>query len=135
MEKVNWKIEGMSCSNCALTIQKYLKEKGLENVRVNFIGGDATFDLNGNITKPEIEKGIGKLGYHVLDKTGEKQGVKTKKLFKNHLQRFMFCSIFTAPLLLPMIPGAHIHALANPYLQLALTVPVFITGMNFFGRS
>jgi len=51
MEKVNWKIDGMSCSNCALTIQKYLVEKGLENVRVNFIGGDASFDLNGNIKK------------------------------------------------------------------------------------
>src|SRR4051794_19273606 len=135
MEKVNWKIEGMSCSNCALTIQKYLEQKGLENVRVNFIGSDASFDLNGNITRSEIEKGIENLGYHVIDEAGEKQKVKTKKLFKNHLRRFIFCFIFAAPMLLHMIPGVHIHALMNPYMQLGLTLPVFIVGMNFFGRS
>src|SRR4030095_766373 len=100
MEKVNWKIEGMSCSNCALTIQKYLEGKGLENVRVNFIGSDASFNINGNITKSEIEKGIENLGYHVVNKTGEKQKVKSRKPFKNHLQRFLFCFVFTAPLLL-----------------------------------
>jgi Cu+-exporting ATPase len=34
-----------------------------------------------------------------------------------------------------MIPGIHIHALMNPYAQLALTIPVFIVGMGFFGKS
>ena len=36
-ETVNWKVAGMSCTNCALTIQQYLEKKGLDNVRVNFI--------------------------------------------------------------------------------------------------
>src|SRR6266545_3853826 len=81
-------------SNCALTIQKYLEEKGLENVRVNFIGGDVSFDLNGNITKPAIEKGIENLGYRVADESGGQQKIKSKKLFKNHLQHFIFCFIF-----------------------------------------
>ena len=58
MEKVNWKVEGMSCTNCALTIHKYLEGKGVENVKVNFMGGDVSFDINGNVTAPEIEKGI-----------------------------------------------------------------------------
>ena len=65
MEKVNWKVEGMSCTNCALTIHKYLEGKGLQNVKVNFIGGDVSFDINGTVTKPDLEKGIEKLGYHV----------------------------------------------------------------------
>ncbi len=133
MEKVNWKVEGMSCTNCALSIHKYLEAKGLENVKVNFIGGDVSFDMNGNIAKPEIEKGIDSLGYHVVNGTGA--ATKNKKLFKNHLQRFLFCIIFTAPMLLTMIPGLHIMALMNPYVQLALTIPVFIVGMDFFGRS
>jgi len=123
----------MSCTNCALSIHKYLEGKGLENVKVNFIGGDVSFDINGNIAKPEIEKGIDSLGYHVVNGTG--LATKNKRLFKNHLQRFLFCIIFTAPLLLHMIPGVHIHALMNPYVQLALTIPVFIVGMGFFGRS
>jgi Cu+-exporting ATPase len=132
MEKVNWKVEGMSCTNCALTVYKYLEGKGLQNVKVNFIGGDVSFDINGNMTKPELEKGIEGLGYHVANSTLAQTGAKNKKLFKNHLQRFLFCIIFSAPMLINMIPGIHIHILMNPYVQLALTVPVFIVGMDFF---
>lgn len=29
----------------------------------------------------------------------------------------------------------HIHWLMNPWLQLVLCLPVFLVGMNFFGRS
>lgn len=143
METVNWKVEGMSCTNCALTIHKYLEGKGLENVKVNFIGGDVSFDATGNISKPELEKGIEKLGYHVHhesdhhdhDHHGHDHAAAKGKLFKNHLQRFLFCIVFTGPMLINMIPGIHIHALMNPYVQLALTIPVFITGMGFFGKS
>jgi Cu+-exporting ATPase len=134
MEKVNLKIEGMSCTNCALSIQKYLEGKGLENVKVNFIGGEASFDLNGNTSKKEIEKGIEGLGYQVKN-DGQQISKTNKKLFKNHLQRFIFCFVFTAPMLINMIPGIHIHALMNPFVELALTIPVFIVGMDFFGRS
>ena len=135
MEKVNWKVEGMSCTNCALTVHKYLEEKGLQNIKVNFIGGDVSFDMNGNVAKPDLEKGIEGLGYHVANGELSKSATGKKKLFKNHLQRFLFCIVFTLPLLVHMIPGVHIHALMNPYVQLALTIPVFIVGMDFFGRS
>lgn len=135
METINWKVEGMSCTNCALTIHKYLEGKGLENVKVNFIGGDVSFDVNGNTSKTELQKGIDSLGYHVVNGEPEKSKAKNKKLFKNHLQRFLFCIIFTAPMLINMLPGVHIHALMNPYAELALTIPVFIVGMDFFGRS
>ena len=44
MEKVQWKVEGMDCTNCALTIRKYLEKKGMKNVKVNFATGDVRFD-------------------------------------------------------------------------------------------
>ncbi|MEI6086233.1 MAG: cation-translocating P-type ATPase [Bacteroidota bacterium] len=134
MEKVNWKVEGMSCTNCALTVNKFLTEKGMQEVKVNFMGGDVSFEMKEDTSKTALAKGIEGLGYHV--ETGEISDAKRpKKLFKNHLQRFTFCIIFTAPLMLHMIPGVHIHFLMNPYVQLALTIPVFIVGMDFFGRS
>ncbi len=37
--------------------------------------------------------------------------------------------------MLHMIPGLHIHWLMNPWVQLALTIPVYIVGMSFFGKS
>ncbi|MBL7761364.1 MAG: cadmium-translocating P-type ATPase [Sediminibacterium sp.] len=133
MEKVNWKVEGMSCTNCALTIDKYLQGKGLEDVRVNFIGGDVSFTLPEGITKTEIQKGIDGLGYHV--KNDDPAAAKKKVLFKSHFERFLFCAVFTLPLMLHMIPGLHIHWLMNPYVQIAFTIPVFVVGMDFFGRS
>ena len=134
MQKVNWKIEGMHCTTCALSVQKFLEEKGLKNVTVNFIGGDVSFDIKGNITTSEITAGIEELGYHVTN--GENKKIeKSKVLFKNQFQRFLFCFVFTAPMLINMIPGMHIHFLMNPYIELALTIPVFIVGMDFFGRS
>jgi Cu+-exporting ATPase len=135
VEKVNWKVEGMSCTNCALTIDKFLQGNGMQQVKVNFIGGDLSFDMaNDSLSKQEIAKGIEGLGYHVV--TGNEPGQNAdKRIFKNHLQRFIFCMVFTAPLMLDMIPGMHIHFLMNPYVQLALTIPVFIVGMDFFGRS
>ncbi len=139
MEKVNWKVDGMSCTNCALTIDKYLKEEGLQNVKVNFIGGDVSFEINSEISKDTVEKGIKNLGYKVVHNNTPSSATHTHGLkrfsFSNHLQRFWFCFIFTAPLILHMIPGVTIHALMNPYLQLALTIPVYIVGMDFFGRS
>ena len=134
MVKVNWKVEGMSCTNCALTVNKFLTEKGMQDVKVNFMGGDVSFQMTEETSKIALAKGIEGLGYHV--ETGEISDTKrSKKLFKNHLQRFSFCIIFTAPLMLHMIPGVHIHFLMDPYVQLGLTIPVFLVGMDFFGRS
>ena len=134
MEKVNWKVEGMSCTNCALTVNKFLTEKGMQDVKVNFMGGDVSFQMTEETSKIALAKGIEGLGYRV--ETGEISDTKrSKKLFKNHLQRFSFCIIFTAPLMLHMIPGVHIHFLMDPYVQLGLTIPVFLVGMDFFGRS
>jgi Cu+-exporting ATPase len=132
MEKVNWKVSGMSCTNCALTIDKYLYGKGMQDVRVNFLGGEVSFQLPDGINKDQIQEGIDGLGYQV--KNGATIHTK-KRFFRTHLQRFLFCAVFTFPLMLHMIPGLHIHFLMNPYLQIALTLPVFIVGMDFFGRS
>jgi Cu+-exporting ATPase len=134
MEKVEWKVEGMDCTNCALTITKYLKKEGLEDVKVNFIGGDVSFGLNANQSKEQLAKGIENLGYHVLD-LPQTINPKTKvKFFHNHLQRFLFCLPFTLVLMLHMLPW-HIHFLMNPWIQLAICLPVYFVGMGYFGVS
>lgn len=134
MEKVNLKVEGMTCTNCALTVDKYLQSQGMQNVKVNFIGGDVSFDRPDDISTKDLSKGINGLGYHVVDHETD-HTKQRKKILSNHLQRFWFCFVFTAPLMLHMIPGVHIHVLMHPYVQLGLTIPVFIVGMDFFGRS
>ena len=136
MEKVDWKVEGMTCTNCALTINRYLEKEGLKDVKVNFIGGEVSFELNENKTKEELAKGIGDLGYNVINENTENQKskVKSKKIFANHLQRFLFCLPFTLVLMLHMLPW-HIHFLMNPWIQLAICIPVYLVGMGYFGVS
>ncbi|MBD0332876.1 MAG: cation-translocating P-type ATPase, partial [Chitinophagaceae bacterium] len=136
MEKVQWKVEGMTCSNCALTIHKYLQQQGAQNVAVNLIDGDVSFELNGNATPETIAKGIETLGYKV--DAPEVRQSKTRFL-STHLHRFLFCLPFTAILMLHMFRSLHHHPLfswiMNPWINFALVLPVFIVGMNYFGRS
>jgi P-type Cu+ transporter len=132
MESVQWKVDGMSCSNCALTIHKYLEKEGVKNVKVNLIGGDVSFETNNEAVKVKIAKGIEGLGYKV--ENGLQSATKRLSFLSTHLQRFWFCLPFTVLLMLHMLPG-HIHWLMNHYVQLALTIPVYIVGMSFFGKS
>lgn len=135
MEKITWKVDGMTCSNCALTISKYLQKEGLSHVKVNPISGEVAFETNGANNKDKIQRGIEKLGYVVKPDSSTSSRPK-KRFFKNHRQRFLFCLVFTLPLMLHMLEKwIHLHWLMNPWVQLALCVPVYIVGMDFFGRS
>jgi Cu+-exporting ATPase len=134
MKKVNWKVDGMTCSNCALTVQQYLTKEGMNDVKVNLMGGEVSFDIDGK-NEQQIIKGIESLGYTV--ESEEAQAPKRgKKIFANHKQRFLFCLVFTIPLMLHMFDKwVHIHWLMNPWVQLGLCLPVYVVGMDFFGRS
>ena len=133
MENIQWKVDGMSCTNCALSIHKYLSSKGIHEPKVNFMEGEVQFELVDAAQKPALIKGIQDLGYKVRGQEAEEG--QTKKWLDNNKERAIFSMIFTLPLVVHMIPGVHIHWLMNPYVQLALTIPVFIVGMNYFGRS
>jgi len=133
MEKIQWKVEGMTCANCALTIHKYLEKEGLKEVKVNAIGGDVSFEMNGIHTKQQLANGIENLGYTVI--AGQKLIGSKRKILSTPLERFWFCLPFTVLLMVNMIPGIHIHLLMNPLIQLVLCLPVYIVGMSFFGKS
>ncbi|GGB06812.1 heavy metal translocating P-type ATPase [Puia dinghuensis] len=135
METINWKIEGMSCSTCALTIGKYLEKNGLQNVKVSLASGDVSFDATGEIDRNQLEKGIHDLGYTVLaGQPGATTG--TRAPMNKHLRYFLFCLPFTLLLFLPMLgENAFLHWLMHPWVQLFICLPVFVTGMLFFGRS
>jgi len=133
MENVQWKVEGMDCSSCALTIHKYLEKQGMKNVKVNSVSGDVSFEMNGAAATSKLIKGLDDLGYHVANQLQVPE--KRKPFFSTHLHRFFFCLPFALVFVLHMIPGLHIHFLENPWLQLGLTIPVYLVGMDFFGRS
>ncbi|MDE1192514.1 MAG: cation-translocating P-type ATPase [Arachidicoccus sp.] len=134
-ENIQWKVEGMSCTNCALSIEKLLKKIGAKNVAVDFLGGEVSFVKPPTQELQTIQNEIDDLGYHVVNGlTSDKANTAKNKLLSDHFERFIFCLIFTVPLWLHMfLPN--VHWLMNPLFQIALTLPVFIEGMIFFGKS
>lgn len=133
MDTVKWKIEGMTCSHCALTISNYLQKEGLKNVRVNPIDGQVSFEVDGHpLEESKISNGIKALGYKVV---GTATQSTEKKEINPQLRRLLICLPFTLVLMLHMIPGLQLHWLMNPWIQLILCLPVYFIGMKFFGRS
>jgi Cu+-exporting ATPase len=139
METINWKVEGMSCSTCALTISKFLEKKGGENVRVSLASGDVSFEIGGDLDRLKLQEGINKLGYTVVKAEESAQtgkGPINLRPINKHLRYFLFCLPFTLALVLPMAPGlSGLHALMHPWIQMLICLPVYMMGMYFFGRS
>ncbi len=136
---INWKVEGMHCTNCALSVTSYLNKQGLQNVKVNPISGDVHFTTVTEIDETKIKKGIKKLGYSVNDETNNNHNGHEHSqggFLKTNKSRFLFCLPFTAILMLHMLDKWwHIHWLMNSYVQLSLCLPPFIVGLIYFGKS
>ncbi len=135
METIQWKVDGMTCANCALAINKYLGKQGAQNIRVNPIDGDVSFDIVESSSTNILKEGINDLGYNVVD-TKAPAGPQKTRLLSTQTQRLIFCLPFTLVLMLHMLERwIPLHWLMNPWLQLALCLPVYLVGMSFFGKS
>lgn len=129
-------VEGMTCTNCALGISKYLEKQGLENVSVNFATSEVRFRPTVAVNLPDIEAGIERLGFQVVKAPSFNEHghphTHTAKGFTIE-RKLLFCALFTIPLLLHMF--WHHHWLMNPWVQLTLSLPVMAVGLWHFGRS
>lgn len=137
MEQIDWKVEGMTCSNCALSVHKFLQKQGLDDVKVNPIDGAVSFTSTSSIDAEKLKKGITGLGYSVRENgTHHDHDHSTAGFFSNNKKRFLFCLPFTLVLMLHMLhKWLPLHWLMNPWVQLALCLPVFLVGMRYFGKS
>ena len=134
MEPVHWNIEGMTCSNCALSIKKYLESEGASQVNVNPINGKLSFENIDASDFKKLETGIHALGYQVVQE-GAPASAK-KKWHSTHQKRFLFTLPFTLTLMLHMLhPWLPIHWIQNGWIQLSLCIPVFVVGLTYFGKS
>ena len=129
---ITLQIEGMDCTACALGITKTLQKKGLENVFVDFSTGEASFLLDDKSKLPLIIKSIDDLGYKVVDsKSLEENEGKMSTIEK----RFYFTLPFTIILFFGHMLLPHDFILNHPFIQLAMCLPVFVTGIIQFGKS
>jgi Cu+-exporting ATPase len=122
-------VTGMHCNNCAISIHNLLEKKGLHNILVDFAGEEVKFSTDNEATVPDIIKSIEQLGYKVIDDPA----LHAPKFYEKVENKFIFCLIFTVPLLLHMV--LPFHFLQSPILQLILCIPVFTVGCLHFGKS
>lgn len=140
-EKIHWNVEGMDCATCALTVNSYLKKQGGQDVKVNFATGDVSFILHDNSALQKMADGVTRMGYKVVPGNGVPGHVHSNStatgagFLKTTMQKFWFCLPFTALLMLHMIPALHDSWLMQPWVQLAICLPVYVVGMLHFGAS
>jgi Cu+-exporting ATPase len=136
--KVTLNVEGMTCTNCALTVTKVLEKEGLKDVNVSFATSEVSFDEVGAQEIDRAVKSINSLGYHVIDKTSDEHShdghTHHGSSASSSIERkFYWSLLFSVPLLLHMV--VPFHFLHHPVVQLILCIPVMVIGMNHFGKS
>lgn len=122
------KIEGMTCTNCAYSVERTIKKLGGENIVVNFGTGEASF--TGISTQENIENlknEINKSGFKIINGNERER----KITLKHYL---IICSILTMPLMAHMFVS-ETSVLNNPILQLITSSLVVIIGGSHFIKS
>jgi len=62
------KVKGMSCQHCVMSVTKALSAiDGLENVTVDLLKGEATFDEKKPVAPEVIKEAISKIGFEPGD--------------------------------------------------------------------
>ena len=131
---VELKVEGMTCNNCAASLNKFLERKGLKEVYVNFQTKEVRYrETAEGIDREKVRQGIHKLGFSVVD---EESGASAS--WWTLERKLMVSATFALPLLLYhffMMAGIEIAIMENYWFQMVLCLPPFLIGVLHFGRS
>ncbi len=139
-------VTGMTCANCAATIERALKGKvpGVVNASVNFATERASVDYLPSMTGPdEIAAAVEQAGYGVIRSTEadpeDAEAAARRAEIQDQTRKFLTGVIFAAPLFfLSMgrdfgLLGPWSHASWMNWLFWALATPVqFYTGWDYY---
>jgi Cu+-exporting ATPase len=130
-EAISFKIEGMSCANCAGTIEKALaKVDGVQTVSINFSleKGYVDFD-HAVVDKQAVFRAVHEAGYHAVEGADDGTG---EAFAKKEKFRFFFALVVTTPLFLLMYVSPFAH-LTTQYLMFVLaTLVQVVSGRTFY---
>jgi Cu+-exporting ATPase len=134
VESATIRVTGMTCANCARTIERsVLAVEGVREARVNLATEKLTTIFDPTAAGlPGIEEAIARAGYGVARERAE---VAVDEEARSRLRRFVAGAMLTAPLLLlamgAMLAGAEVPA--QGWIELALATPVMLySGAPFF---
>lgn len=142
-------ISGMTCASCANAVERAIKKlEGVNEVNVNIASEKAKVVYDSSKTRiSEIKDAVSKAGYKALDvEVGSQvdhEKERREKEIKSLFNRFITAAVFTIPLLyiamghmlklpLPEFIMPDMHPVTFGLLQLALVLPVILSGYKFY---
>jgi len=117
------KIDGMTCINCAINLEKSVKKTGLENVHVNFASKELIYEEDERVKIENIIKAIKNAGYSLANEE------KENKLLSKFIAAFSFIVAFYF-IVIMFIP---VHV--NPIIDLILAGISLTIGYYKFGKG
>ena len=132
--KITFRIEGMSCVNCASSIEKAFKgAAGIKSVAINFSLEKGFVEFDETLTdRQKILEIVKDAGYSAIEAGAEQQasGIARKEKF-----RFFFALALTIPLVafMYLMPFGHV---GTNYVNFVLaTLMQFVSGITFYGGA
>ena len=129
--KKNYGVKGMTCSACAINVEKQLKKiPGVKIASVNLSNHSVNIDFTETTDEDQLAKSLDAIGYQLV--TDQTNNPDTDFAAENYpLQKLILAAIFAIPvftiaMFLKNLPYSH-------YIQFALSLPViFYSGQQFF---
>ncbi len=137
-EKIVIPVGGMTCINCAKTIEKVLNAKeGVYNAVVNFAAEQVTVEYNPEqISNVAIKKAITDTGYEVIETQKTADVDSESKARQRHIRRLKLLLTASVALTIPIIVLMWIPILPmeiNKIVMFLLATPVqFVVGWTFY---
>ena len=137
MKKIMLKIDGMTCSACSASLEKYLlKQKGIDDALVNLVMSSASISYEDDISIDDLNRFVKEAGFNSL-------GIYDEQVNKNINKNGYFIVNGVLALLVLYISMAHmIHLPIIPFLNMmnypvnyAVCLFIFSLYFIYFGRD
>lgn len=130
-ERLNLKVEGMTCNHCASTVQGIIKQEGGDDIRVDYLMGEANFDLKNTQKLEKILKRLEAAGYK---SNAEGKENYNKGSLSDIEKKFLITLPFSLVLFSHMF-APHDWWINDVWVQFFLCLPVYLMGFYHFGKS
>lgn len=137
MKKIILKIEGMTCSACSSSLEKYLlKQDGIDDALVNLVMSSASITYEDNITIEDLNRFVSEAGFKSLglyNENEDKDNNKTKYFIVNGLLALLVLYISMSHMIhLPVIPFLD---MINYPVNYSVCLFIFSLYFIYFGRD
>lgn len=137
MKKIILKIEGMTCSACSSSLEKYLlKQKGIDDALANLVMSSASISYEENITIDDLNRFVSEAGFKSLGIYDEQENDNDNKstyFIINGLLALLVLYISMSHMIhLPAIPFLH---MINHSINYSVCLFIFSLYFIYFGKD